>query len=145
MTRPELLVVAMSLLPAGWSVHAGGFLPIVLHRRRQLVYAGAVRRDLHHTSERLPQGLRRVETRSPPRTPQHAPPPHTHYRILETGFLVARMTLYYAGLSRCHFRTTLCTMDPDCLLDGQKTLNLRNQSAPRGIKQYGHPPASVPP
>src|ERR1039457_2357102 len=58
MTRPELLVVAMSLLPAAWSVHAGGFLPIVLHRRRQLVYAGEERRDLPHVSlgERLVPG-----------------------------------------------------------------------------------------
>src|ERR1039458_4998252 len=58
MTRPELLVVAMSLLPAAWSVHAGGFLPIVLPRRRQLVYAGEERRDLPHVSlgERLVPG-----------------------------------------------------------------------------------------
>src|ERR1035441_9319853 len=58
MTRPGLLVVAMSLLPAAWSVHAGGFLPIVLHRRRQLVYAGEERRDLPHVSlgERLVPG-----------------------------------------------------------------------------------------
>ena len=57
-------------------------------------------RQTPQTSQRLPQGLRRTQTRRPPRPPQHAPPPHPHYRLLETGFLVARMTLYYAGLSR---------------------------------------------
>src|ERR1035438_10154601 len=58
MTRLKLLLVPMSLLPAAWSVHAARFLPIVLHRRRQLVYAGEERRDLPHVSlgERLVPG-----------------------------------------------------------------------------------------
>src|ERR1039458_10271679 len=56
-------------------------------------------RQAPQTSQRLPQGLRRVETWNPPRPPQHAPPPHPHPRLLETGFLVARLTLYYSGLS----------------------------------------------
>src|SRR5208282_1951539 len=41
---PNLLVI-VSFPLAGWSVHAAGFLPILLHRRRQLVYAGEERRD----------------------------------------------------------------------------------------------------
>src|ERR1019366_9516781 len=51
------------------------------------------------TPQRLPQGLLRIETRRPSRTPEHAPPPHPDHRLLETGFFMARMTLYYAELS----------------------------------------------
>jgi hypothetical protein len=48
----------------------------------------------------LPQGLRRVATRSPPRPSQHAPP-YPDCRLVEAGFVVSTMTLYYAELSRC--------------------------------------------
>src|SRR5450755_2451469 len=51
------------------------------------------------TSQRLPQELRRTETRRPSLAPQHAPPSNTHHRLLETGFLMVRMTLYYAEVS----------------------------------------------
>src|SRR5271155_5207429 len=52
------------------------------------------------TPQRLPQGLRRTEARRPACTPQHAPPPYPDYSLLEAGFFMARMTLYYAGLSK---------------------------------------------
>src|ERR1019366_3892577 len=51
------------------------------------------------TPQRLPQGLLRIEKRRPSRTPEYAPPPHPDHRFLETGFFMARMTLYYAELS----------------------------------------------
>src|SRR5208337_361979 len=37
---------AVSFLPTGWRVRPAGFLPIVLDRRRQLLYAGEERGEL---------------------------------------------------------------------------------------------------
>ncbi len=54
----------------------------------------------HIPGKLLPQGLRRIEAGCLPRTPQHAPPSNPNHRLLETGFLMGRMTLYYAGLSK---------------------------------------------
>ena len=54
----------------------------------------------HKLPNACPQGLRPTTPRRPSRTPKHAPPPHPHHRLLEAGFFVVRVTLYYAGISR---------------------------------------------
>jgi transposase len=53
----------------------------------------------HELPKRLPQKPLGFERRSPPLTEADAPPTPADYRILETGFIIRLIPLYYAGLS----------------------------------------------
>ena len=48
----------------------------------------------------LPERLLATERRSPTHAAAHAAPSSFDHRLLEAGFSVARMTLYYAGLNK---------------------------------------------
>ncbi len=52
----------------------------------------------HKLPNACPEGLRRIEARRPARSPQHAPPPNAHHRLLETGFLMARFHPILCGV-----------------------------------------------
>ena len=51
-------------------------------------------------AERLSEGLLATERGSPADSTSDAPPAPSDHRILETGFFMARLTLYYAGINR---------------------------------------------
>ena len=58
--------------------------------------------EQHQLPNVCPEGLLATERSRARNATSHAPPSATDHRLLEAIFFVARMTLYYAGVSKSH-------------------------------------------